>query len=198
MKLKTLSAMLLAAFGFGGAVTRGVYTKDVAFTYRMGGSFPGEISRVHPFSAIAGLTNTTNPIKRYGDGALNDGANGYRCLLATDHSDSTPIKIAGALVRPYPTQQTTGGMTSTIGAATPPVSGVQDFLQDGFITVQIPTGQTTVKGGAVYVWCAADSGSHKLGGFENVASVGNTVQISNAEFNGAADASGFVEIRIFS
>jgi len=56
-----------------------------------------------------------------------------------------------------------------------------------------PTG-AAVKGGTVYVWCAAASGLHVPGGIEDVASAGNTVPVANAEFNGTPDADGNVEI----
>ena len=64
---------------------------------------------------------------------------------------------------------------------------------------KIPAGSTQpVKGGAVFVWCAATSGSHIQGGFESVASGGNTAALDTTryQFNGPADANGNVEVCI--
>ena len=201
-KLGGLRTALLAAIGallapilFGSPIVRS-RTGDVAFTYRMGAGFPGDINRTHPFSVLPGLINTTTPPRNYGDPLLiNTADNTYRGVLSTDQS-ATAINIGGVTVRPYPTQQQSGGMSSALGAATPPTSGVFDVLREGYIMAKLPSGSTVTKGGTVYIWCAANSGAHVQGALEPAASAGNTVPVANAMFTGPCDANGVVEIEV--
>lgn len=171
-------------------------THDVAFTFRMGAGFAGEINRTHPFSVVPSRQDATNPVARYGNAVLYDGTNNSaRGMVA---ADTGVTKIAGVLVRPFPTQQhSASGLFAPagFGPATPPTSGIIDALEDGFILV--PVVGTPTKGGAVYVWVAASSGSHVQGGFETAASAGNTAAISNAYFTGGVDANGIAELQVF-
>jgi hypothetical protein len=174
-------------------------TRDVAFQFRMGAGFPGDINRVHPFSVLPGLMNTVDPIRRYGDPAIAvDGANGmtFRGFKAGD----TRTVVDGILVRSYPTQQTTGGMASTIGTADAPTSGVIDTLEEGFIMVKCEdfAANPPSRAALVTVRIAATSGQKVQGGFHAAADGGNTVTITNARWNGAADASGFAELRLYA
>jgi hypothetical protein len=173
------------------------FTKDVAFTFRMATGFPGDVNRTHPFSILPGLISATQVPRRYGDPCLFDAANGYRGIITGDQS-ATAVAIAGAIVRAYPTQQSSGGMSASIGAATPPTSGVADFLREGYMMVQLPAGQTVIKGQAVWIWAVATSGAHIQGGFESLVSAGNTVPVSNARFTGPPDATGITEIEIWT
>lgn len=191
----------LLASVFAGPPSFRVRTCDVAFNYRMGAGFPGDVNRMHPASIVPGLLDPTNNFLGYGQVALfGDGTTGanntYRALVAADGS-ATAIKAAGLIVRPYPTQQTTGGMNATIGAAVPPTSGVADFLTSGFMMVKMKAGTTVKKGGAVHVWVAATSGANIQGEFAAAASTTNTVTLANARYNGPADALGNVEIEIW-
>lgn len=171
-------------------------THDVAFTFRMGAGSPGDVNRTHPASIISGLINTTTPPRYYGDFVLNDATtNSYKGVVAGDGS-ATALKFAGVAVRPFPTQQNSGGMSSPLGEAAAPTSGVLDVLDDGFIMVKIPAGVTVAKGGTVYVWCAASTGNHVQGRCEGAASSTNTVPVANAYFTGPADANGVVEVRV--
>jgi len=171
-------------------------TTDVAFTFRMGAGFPGDINRTNPFSAVPSLINTTTPPRLYGDPVLvNSADNSVRGFVVGD--TTTPTNIYGVAVRPYPTQQSSGGMSASIGAATPPSSGVIDVLRSGFIMAKIPPGVTVAKGGSVYVWFAATSGNNIQGGFVGSATGGSTALINNAKFNGPADANGNVEIEVW-
>lgn len=202
-KLSGLPAVIFAAIAafftsvlFGPATTR-ARTCDVAFSFRMGSGFPGDVNRMHPASIVPGLINTTNPPKAYGNPVfVNSADSTLRNVIAGDGS-ATPGKIYGVIVRPFPTQQTSGGMSSAIGTAAPPVSGVADFLRSGFIMGKLPAGQAVVKGGTVYIWAAADSGVHIQGQLENAASTTNTYTVTNAAFTGPADANGNVEIEIW-
>lgn len=171
-------------------------TYDAAIKYRMDAGFPGDVNRTHPASIFPAQQDSTTPVRRYGDGAML-GAN--NCLRGFNAGDTAITKLQGILVRPYPTQQTSGGMTSTIGTATPPgANTVQDFIEDGYVMVKIDNlaAGNPVKGGAVFVWCAVTAGNDIQGGFRAVTSAGNTASIANAFFTGPADANGNAEIRI--
>lgn len=170
-------------------------TCDVAFVYRMGAGFPGEINRTHPFSVMPALQQAANPVDGYGRAVLYHTDGAARKILSTD---TAVTKIHGVSVRPYPTQQHSAsgfGAPATFGAATPPTTGVIDVLEDGYIMV--PIVGTPVRGGAVHLWIAVASGSHVQGGFEAAATGGSTVALTNAYFVGGVDASGFGEIQVF-
>lgn len=188
------ACMVLAA----SLVTR-ARTLDISFGYRMGAGFPGDVNRTHPASILPGLMSTAAPVRLYGDPAIIDTAtNSYRGLGA---ADTAITKIDGICVRPYPTQQTSGGMAAAIGAAVPPVGpAVADFLNEGFIIARcnnFATQQPT-KNGAVFVWVTASSGAHVQGGFESVANGANTIALTNAKWNGPTDSAGITEIQIMA
>ena len=193
---KSLIALAAASLIMGSVVR--AQTRDAAFTFRMGAGFAGDLNRTHPASVLPGLQDVTNPIRLYGDACLiNPAANSYRAFLATD---TAVVKLAGVLVRPYPTQQMSGGMSSPLGAIAAPTSGVQDVLNEGFILVRcnnFATQQPT-KGGAVFIWIVASTGAHVQGGFESVANGANTVAISNAIFNGPGDTNGICELQVMA
>lgn len=173
-------------------------TLDVAFTYRMGAGFPGDVNRFHPASIVPGLMNATVQAPRlFGDPVLIDTAtNSYRGLVAGDAS-ATALAIDGVVVRPYPTQQTTGGMTATFGTGVPSTQQPVDIISDGFVMVKCNVGVPT-KGGPVFIWTAASAGNHVIGGFEAAATGGSTVPVTNAFFNGPPDASGVTEMRVIA
>ncbi len=170
--------------------------RDVAFPFRMGAGFAGDVNRTHPFSEEPNIVDPTSPPLIYGQAViLNTVNNGMRPFVAGDTAVTIPY---GFLVRPFPI---TGGsanplVTQGIGAATPPTQGAIDVLRQGYILVQV--NGATVKGGAVFVWCAASTGSHIQGGFEAAASGGNTaaLDVNRFAYNGAPDSSGVVEMVI--
>lgn len=173
-------------------------TRDVAFTYRMGAGSPGDVNRTHPASILPGLMNQANPVLLYGNPVLIDSAtSSYRQVLP---ADTTATTIAGVLVRPYPTQQLSGGLSATLGAAVPPTKGVVDVLRAGFIMVTCNNfaAVPSTKGGAVFVWVAASTGLHIQGGFEAAASGANTIALTNARFNGPSDAAGVTELEVWA
>lgn len=173
------------------------HTQDIAYGFRMPTGFPGDPNRTHPFSILPGLVNVTTPPRLFGDPVLIDTAtNSYRGLTAADASDSNAINIDGVAVRPYPTQQTTGGMTASIGTGVPATNQPIDVLNEGFIMVKVNSGTPTKKG-PVFVWAAASTGAHVLGGFETAFSAGNTVQIENAFFNGPPGTDGVTELQVW-
>lgn len=198
-----LAALLAAALSvfykvmFGPDIVR-ARTADVAFGYRMGAGFPGDVNRTHPASVVPALTNATTPPRAYGDPLLHDLAtNSLRGVVSGDQS-ATAINIAGIMVRSFPTQQMSGGMSSALGAAVPPTSGVLDVCSQGFVICKIPAGAVAAKGGQVFIWCAATASTNVQGALVVAASAGNTVPVANAKFNGPADADGNVEVEVWA
>ena len=170
--------------------------KDIAFTFRMGAGFAGDVNRTHPVSIEPALIDVNSPPTTYGQPVLVDATTqGVRPFAAGDQSNTVAAGY-GLTVRPYPTQQSSGSNfgAAAIGTATPPTSGVLDVLRSGYINVNVPNGGSTVKGAPVYVWAAASSGNHVLGGIEAAYTAGSTTQLLNATFQGALDASNNVEI----
>lgn len=172
-------------------------TRDVAFPFRMGAGFAGDVNRTHPAEIEAALINTTTPPTLYGQVVVvNATGNNVRPLAAADQSNATDLTPFGMTVRPYPVQQQTGGMSASIGAATPPVSGVIDILRAGLIMAQLNANVAApVKGGRVYVWCSATSGDHIQGGLETEYDAGDTVRLdARYTYNGPPDTTGVVEV----
>jgi len=194
MKRSLIALAILAAFGCSVRAR----TTDAAFGFRMGAGFPGDVNRSGMFNVVPSLQDTTNPVQLYGNPVLiNSAANSVRQLLATD---TAVTRIDGILVRPYPTQQSTGGMSSAIGAATPPVGpAVVDVLRSGFGIVKCNNFAATpsTKGGAVYVWITASSGNHVQGGLEAINNGVNTIAITNARWASPPDSQGIAEIEVW-
>jgi len=185
MKLNTLTQAIRAK------------TRDVAFSFRMGAGFAGDVNRTHRNVIEPTLIDAAAPPTLYGQGVLVDSVTqGVRPLTATD--TGTPVSIYGITVRPFPAQQSSGSNygAAALGAATPPVSGAIDILRSGYIMVNLPFGGTPVKGSPVYIRIAATSGNHIQGAFEAAADTlgTNTVLVTGATFNGSPDANGNVEI----
>jgi hypothetical protein len=193
---RNIFSLAIAALGFSTVVR--ARTNDVAFGFRMGAGFPGDVNRSGMFSIMPSLQDTTNPVRLYGDAVLmNATGNTVRGFIA---GDTAVTRVDGILVRPYPFQQQSGGMSASIGAAVPPVGpAIVDVLRAGFGMVKcnnfavIPS----LKGGAVYVWIAATSGNHIQGGFE-AASSGSTVTIANARWASPPDSSGIAELEVWA
>ena len=167
------------------------------FKYRMGAGFAGDVNRTHPAEIEAALTDVTHPPTKYGwVGVLDATSHNVRQVIASDQSDATLLLPFGLLVRPYPFQQQSGGMSAAFGDATPPIAGIQDWLRSGLIMVKLNAGVTApVKGGRVYVWAAATSGAHVQGGFETDFSSTNTVELdARYTYNGPADSDGVTEV----
>ena len=169
-------------------------TVDDAIPFRMRAGFAGEVTRTHPASILPFLMNVANPLTLFGQPVvINTADNTGRFVNNTDAAAA----IVGILVRPFPTQQRTGGDAgSTLGTPGVPQAGAQDMLTSGTILVQLNTGVVApTKGGTVFIWIAATSGNHVQGGFETQANGGNTVQLdAKSYYNGPADANGLVEI----
>jgi hypothetical protein len=177
-------------------ITKRMRTNDVAFTFRMGSGFAGDVNRSHPASVEANAINVANPPQFAGNPVfVNTATNDVRQGLGTDVAGA----IYGVAVRSNPVQAgSSSGQFGAqgFGASALPTHGIVDVLRLGYIIVSIPPGQVVTKGGAVYMWIAASAGLHTLGQFEGVAAGASTVLISNAKFVGPADAAGYAEIYV--
>ena len=163
----------------------------VAFTFTMPGGIPGDLQRAESgFTAEPAPIEYLSPPTSYGIPVVVDATNlGVRGLINTDTA------AYGVILRPYPLQAATAsgfsGAVALGGGSTPPTKGICDVLKRGYVTISVVG--TPAKGGTVYIWTAASSGSHIQGGFEAASSGGNTIS-APAYFMGAADTNGNVEI----
>lgn len=185
--------------------TQRAKTRDVAFPFRMGAGFSGDVNRMHPAEVEAALIDPAHPPTAYGQFVLCSASNaGVRPIAAGDQSNTVALLPWGVTVRPYPMQQSTASNfgEATIGDATPPVTGVLDVLRSGLIMGKLnPAAAASAKGGAVYLWAAATTGSgatlHTIGGLETAYSAGNTVLLDpRYTYNGPPDSNGVVELSV--
>lgn len=172
-------------------------TGDVAITYRMSGGIPGDVNRTHPFSVLPCLMDAANPVLFYGDAVFIGTASNVRRVAAADGSATAGV-LYGIAARPYPIQQSSGGLTASFGVAPVLTGQPLDVVRQGFVIVKLPAGATVKKGDPVQVWAAASSGSNVQGQFVAAASSTNTFTATNAKYNGPADADGNVEIEIWA
>lgn len=165
-----------------------------AYQYRMPAGIPGEVSRlwdavIEP-AAITPYGTTGHPTA-YGVPLVPDSASGnegnMRILAAGD------TYVYGVLVRPFPT----GASQDALGVSTPPLNGACDVLRSGYITVLLSGSTDAVKGGQVYVWTAAATGTHIVGGWESTDPSSNGFAVTGARFMGPAGAGNIVEIAIY-
>jgi len=197
MKMNKIRAVALAAAL--GLSVRSARTCDVAFPYRMGSGFQGDLARsIYSSEVEPCLINTTNPPAFYGCAVVVDTAtNSVRNMLAGDTALTT---IYGITMRPFPTQQASSsnnwGAIALGASVAPPTVGVLDVIREGYVMVKCNNSGAPTKKGAVYVWVAASSGNHVQGGFEASATGGSTIAITNAWWNGPADANGIAELMI--
>lgn len=167
----------------------------VVFKFRMNAGSPGEVNRSHPCTIEPALIDASAPPTAYGQAVVVDPTTqGVRPLVA---GDSALTDIYGITVRPYPLQQNSA--SPSLGAATPPTSGVIDVLRSGYILVQGYTGISTVKGGNVYIIVSVTSGVYVQGYFSATSAPGGstTIEITGNDktsFNGTQDAVNVVEV----
>lgn len=171
-----------------------------AFTYRMPAGIAGELNRI--FACVvetqvitpsgAGFSNPT----AYGVPLLIDATAGnvgnMRAMVAADYTANGTYSLVpyGILARPFPT----GNSQDPLGTSTPPSSGACDVLRSGYINVLLSGSAAATKGGSAYIWLAAASGSHIVGGWESTNTGGSTMLVPGAYFMGPADANGQTEL----
>jgi hypothetical protein len=168
---------------------------DTALKYRMGAGYAGAVNRSHPASIEPCFPDQTNPPTDFGQPVVIDGSSHLpRAILYTDNGADA---IYGITVRPFPIQQAQASNDYAaigLGSNGLPKSQAMDVLRSGYIMAKLNvTG--AVKGGRVYVWAVATSGSHVIGGFEVAACSGKTVLLDEKSYyNGVEDANKIVEI----
>lgn len=204
--MKYLLNLILVIVAWGAAAAtprRRVLTCDSVpansqtIKFRMNAGTPGDVNRTHPASIEPCLNDDAVPMDAFGQfGMIDATGNAVRKIGVADASDATSLMAWGVSVRPYPIQQSTGGMSASFGTGVPP-AGEIDLLRNGYIMVALnDSSHTPKKGDPVYIWCAASVGAQILGGVTTTFSAGNTVKLANAVFNGSGDANGNVEVII--
>jgi hypothetical protein len=182
-------------------------TGDVAFLLRMPAGIPGEATRgfgnlvVEP--NVITPSNLASAPTAYGQVVAVDGYAGTTVqntagmirsvVTAVDTAVIQGIFPYGILIRPFPTQSSSWP-SDTFGGGTPPAAGACDVGRAGYCSVLLSGTAAATKGGQVFIWFAAASGSHILGGIEAAATGGSTLIWPNATFTGAADPNGNTEI----
>jgi hypothetical protein len=172
-------------------------THDVAFQFRMGAGFIGDVNRTHPASIEPCNTDPTNPPAAYGLGVVAVASTqSVRQMLATD---TALTAIYGVTVRPYPISPNSavlfGSLSNQGFGPVAPQPGAIDILRSGYIMVKVSGSVAVAKGGAVWVWIAASGGSHVQGGFESASGGTSTIALdAKTTWNGSADANGIAEL----
>ena len=175
-------------------------TCDIAFQFRAGAGFPGDVSRGHPASIQPCIIDVNAPPTQYGQPVVVDSVTqGVRPIVA---GDSALTDIWGVLVRPYPFQQST--TSNSYGAVPIGQAGVAklqpvDVLTGGYILVAVnsATAASALKGGPVFIWYGATAGGHVLGGFEGATGATVlTLSTGRYKWNSPVDASGYAELMI--
>lgn len=166
-----------------------------AITFQLPSGAPGTVTRLHPDSIWPSLIDGSAPPLYYGQGVVIDATTeGVRPLAA---GDTGLTDVYGITVRPYPLQQTSGGMSASNNSATPPAFGIIDVLTIGGILIQFNnSGSAPVKGAQPYIWIAATSGAHTQALWET-ASSGSTIVIGTpprTTYQGGWDANNVGEI----
>jgi hypothetical protein len=177
------------------------FTRDVAFQFRMGAGFVGDVNRTHPAGIESALIDSTLPPLNYGVAVLADAAapNGVRGIQTTDNAITA---VYGITVRPFPLQQASatnyGAVALGAGSQIPPTSGVIDVMKSGYIMVKLGGAAAAFKGSPVYLYYGVSTGTHIQGGFEAAAGANLLGPLDTTGtriyFNGPADSNGIVEL----
>lgn len=168
-----------------------------AIQFRMPAGIPGELNRIWACiveTQVITPFGTTGAPTAYGVPLVIDATAGnvgnMRTMVAGDTPFVQGIMPYGILCRPFPT----GGSQDPVGVSTPPTSGACDILKSGYINVLLSGTTAAIKGGQVYIWTAAPSGSHITGGWEAANPGGSGLTITGSYFMGPADSGGQTEI----
>jgi hypothetical protein len=190
---------IMRKFFFIRAKDQGIYvghrrTHDASFQYRMGAGMQGAVNRSHPVTIEPCLIDTTSgaPPQFYGSAVVADGAapNGVRVPKTGD----TAASIYGFAVRPYPTQPTSGSLTSSFGTVIPPSTQALDVMRSGYMIVLLQGAAPAFKGSIVQVTTIAGTG-YVVGGVSVDTVAGTQVALDQkSSFNGPADTNGLVEL----
>ncbi|MDC9593515.1 structural cement protein Gp24 [Xenorhabdus sp. IM139775] len=154
---------------------------------RMPVGIAGTISRLQDTTVEPVLLKSANLFPAYGLAGRYDDGGYFVPLVEGDTAD----QIQGIYVRPYPTTSMPD-RAYIIGTDN---NYTGDNLKRGYMTVRLDGNASGIKKGApVYVRVGKPNENSPLGSFLNVAINGETAALPNAQFTGAGDADGNVEI----
>ena len=165
---------------------------DTAYLLRAPAGIAGVVSRtldstIEPVSITP--VGTTGAPALFGIACSIDATTGNLRVVADPDAS-----VYGFLAKPYPA---IGGGTNAqqgLGTAIPPGVGNVDCMVRGYMSVHIGGTQAAVKGGLVYVWSSASTGTHVQGQVEAADPATDGFVVPQSYFMGAADANGITEI----
>ncbi|MDJ8454351.1 hypothetical protein LEF52_22255 [Salmonella enterica] len=154
--------------------------------FRMPSGIAGAISRPQNLTVEPHVLDSTKPFAAYGLGGKISGGK----FVPVEAGDTADV-IAGIFVRPYPT----ASQPDKIRQISSGFNFTGDNLKRGHVTVNIGGNASAVALNApVYMRVDNPTDSSPLGAFLAAADGDNTVQITNAYFNGPGDADGNIEL----
>lgn len=159
---------------------------DNTFLYRMPAGIAGAISRPQDLTVEPQHLDATKVFAAYGlAGKFSAGK-----FVPLEAGDAATV-MTGIFVRPYPTASQPDKVRQ-IGTG---YNLAGDCMKRGYVTVNLGADASAVTlGSAVYVRVATPSDVSPLGAFLAAADGENTVQLTNAYFNGPGDANGNIEL----
>ncbi|END3402355.1 hypothetical protein ABL137_001392 [Klebsiella pneumoniae] len=159
---------------------------DNTFLYRMPAGIAGAISRPQDLTVEPQTLDSAKAFAAYGlAGKFSAGK-----FVPIEAADTASV-VVGIYVRPYPTASQPDKVRQ-IGTG---FNFAGDCMKRGYVIVNLGVDASSVAlGGAVYMRVATPTASSPLGAFLAAADGANTVQITNAFFNGPGDANGNIEL----
>ena len=159
---------------------------DNTILYRMSSGIAGAISRPQDLTVEPQTLDSTKAFAAYGlAGKFSAGK-----FVPIEAADTSAV-VVGIYVRPYPTASQPDNVRQ-IGTG---YNFAGDCMKRGYVTVNLGADASAVAlGGAVFMRVATPTASSPLGAFLAAADDTNTVQLTNAYFNGPGDANGNIEL----
>ena len=159
---------------------------DNTILYRMSSGIAGAISRPQDLTVEPQTLDSAKAFAAYGlAGKFSAGK-----FVPIEAADTAAV-VVGIYVRPYPTASQPDKVRQ-IGTG---YNFAGDCMKRGYVTVNLGADASAVAlGGEVYMRVATPSDASPLGAFLAAADGENTVQLTNAYFNGPGDANGNIEL----
>lgn len=159
---------------------------DNTILYRMSSGIAGAISRPQDLTVEPQTLESAKAFAAYGlAGKFSAGK-----FVPIEAADTAAV-VVGIYVRPYPTASQPDKVRQ-IGTG---YNFAGDCMKRGYVTVNLGADASAVAlGGEVYMRVATPSDTSPLGAFLAAADGANTVQLTNAYFNGPGDANGNIEL----
>lgn len=154
--------------------------------FRMPSGIAGAISRPQDLTVEPHILDAAKPFAAYGlAGKIVAGK-----FVPIEAADPATV-MAGIFVRPYPTASQPDKVRQ-VGSG---YNFAGDNMKRGYVTVNIGSDASSVAlYSAVFMRVDTPTASSPLGAFLAAADGTNTVQITNAYFNGPGDADGNIEL----